>query len=328
MTRQTINSATGPIEVDALGVTLMHEHLLIGYPGWEADTLSPGPTRRDCIEVAVERIQEMQAHGICSLLDPCPSDLGRDVTLAAEVAARTGFNIVVATGFYKEDQGGKAYWDFYRELGQMVPRMADLMIREIDQGVADTGIRPGVIKVATGVGQITDYEYGVLEAAAIASCETGTPITTHTDQGTMGPEQLRFLVQQGVPPHRIVVGHSCGNPDPDYHEGLAVAGAYLGFDRFGLEVLAPDAQRVDNLVELIQRGYGRQVVVSHDCVFCTRGKPFPDALLASVDPDVLFNPTHFHRHIMPRLRERGLSEAQLQQLLVHNPRRYFSDEAP
>jgi phosphotriesterase-related protein len=324
MAKSMINTVTGPIAVEALGVTLMHEHLMIGYPGWEADTLAPGPSREECVSECVRRVNEMQEHGINSMLDPCPSDLGRDVTLAAEVSARTGFNIICATGFYKEDEGGRAYWTFYQQVGEMVERMAAVMIREIQQGVGDTGIRPGVIKVATGNGRISDYEYGVLEAAAIASNETGTPITTHTDHGTMGLEQQQFLVAKGVPAHRIVIGHSCGNPDVEYHQALAEGGSYVGFDRFGLEVLAPDETRIANLALMIKRGWEKQLVVSHDCVFCTRGEPFPPAMVGAADPDVMFNPTHFHRHVIPRLKGLGVTDDQIETLLVVNPARYFS----
>ncbi|PLW68956.1 phosphotriesterase family protein [Pseudohalioglobus lutimaris] len=326
MTGQMINTVTGPLCVDELGVTLMHEHLHIAYPGWEADTLNPGPTYQQCVEVCVERIEQMQACGIQSMLDPCPSDLGRDVKLAAEVSQRTGFNIVCATGLYKEDEGGKAYWHYSMELGEAVPRMAELMIHELSHGIGDTGIKPGIIKVGTGAGCITDYEYCVLEAAAIAHRETGAPITTHTDGGTMGREQQTFLLEHGVAPHGIVIGHSCGNPDVDYHQALAEAGTYVGFDRFGLEVLAPDQQRVENLAEMIRRGWVQQMVVSHDCVFCLKGRPFPDALLASMDTDVLFNPTHFHRHIIPQLKQHGVTDQHIHTLLVENPRRYFAGQ--
>ena len=106
MANETVQTVTGAVSVDDLGVTLMHEHLLIGYPGWEANTLEPGPSRDEIIAVAVDKIASMQAVGVRSMLDPCPNDLGRDVELAAEVSSRTGFNIICATGLYKEDEGG------------------------------------------------------------------------------------------------------------------------------------------------------------------------------------------------------------------------------
>jgi phosphotriesterase-related protein len=104
-------------------------------------------------------------------------------------------------------------------------------------------------------------------------------------------------------------------------------GSYLGFDRFGLDILAPDEQRIRSLVALLQKNKEQRIVVSHDSVWCTHGKPFPDEMLALVDPDILFNPTHFHRNIIPRLLEAGVTQQQIDTMLVDNPRRFFSGEA-
>jgi len=326
MTEQLVNTVTGPLNVQELGVTLMHEHLLIGYPGWEAHTLEPGPSRDEIVAICIDKIQSMQAIGVQSMLDPCPNDLGRDVVLAAEVSQRTGFNIICATGLYKEDEGGAAYWHFTRSLGRGVEAMSELFIHELTVGIGDTGIKAGIIKVATGQGQITPYEYEVLEAAALAAVETGAPITTHTDQGTMGQEQQAFLVDRGVAPHKIIIGHSCGAADHNYHMDILGKGSYLGFDRFGLEILAPDEQRIQSLVALLQKQQEGQIVVSHDSVWCTRGKPFPDDMLALMDADILFDPTHFHRNIIPRLLEAGVTQQQIDTMLVDNPRRFFSGQ--
>ena len=327
MANEMINTVCGPISVDDLGVTLMHEHLLIGYPGWEADTLHPGPGRAEMVAVCVDKIQQLQAHGVNSLLDPCPNDLGRDVTLAAEVSSLTGFNIICATGLYKQNEGGAAHWHFTRQLGKGVQAMAELFIHELTSGIGETGIKPGVIKVATGEGKITDYEYEVLEAAALASVETGCPITTHTDQGTMGREQQALLTGKGVPPHRIIIGHSCGSSDHDYHMAILEKGSYLGFDRFGLDILAPDEQRIQSLLALLRKNKEQRIVISHDNVWCTRGQPFPEEMLAMMDAEILFNPTHFHQNIVPRLLEEGISQRQIDTMLVDNPRRFFSGEA-
>lgn len=327
MTRQTVNTVTGALDVNDLGVTLMHEHLLIGYPGWEADTRHPTLSREEMVSVCVDKIESMQALGVQSMLDPCPNDLGRDVLLAAEVSARTGFNIICATGLYKEDEGGSAYWHFTRSLGRGVEAMAELFIRELTHGIGDTGIKAGIIKVATGEGQITPYEYDILEAAALAARETGAPITTHTDQGTMGEEQQAFFLDKGVPAHRIIIGHSCGSDDHAYHTNILDKGSYLGFDRFGLDVLAADEQRVRALLALLKKNREGQIVVSHDSVWCTRGKPFPDDMLAMMDPDKLFDPTHFHRNIIPLLLDAGATQQQIDTMLVDNPRRFFSGEA-
>jgi phosphotriesterase-related protein len=324
MSTESLQTVTGSISPAELGRTLMHEHLLIGYPGSEADTVNPGPGREERVKRCVDRIAEMQALGFESMLDPCPSDLGRDVELMAKVAQQTGFQIVCATGFYKQSEGGYAYWHTRQNFGSIVDAMAEIMIREITEGIGDTGIRAGIIKVATGPDQMTDYERSVFEAAAKASLATGAPITTHTDQGTVGDFQQQVLTENGVAPQRIVIGHSCGTSDTDYHRKIAGGGSYLGFDRFGIDAIHPDAERVAALARLIAAGAGDRVVVSHDSVWCWRGQPFPPAVEAAMSAH--WNPSHFSLRIVPRLLEAGVSEAQIETLLIDNPRRFFAGE--
>jgi len=316
---------TGSITPDALGRTLMHEHLLVGYGGWESDTIRPGTSATDHFRVAVDRIQELQGLGFTTLLDPCPNDLGRDVELMAKVAQHTGFQIICSTGLYKQAEGGHPYWSFRSRFGSGTEAMTELFVRELTDGIGSTGIRAGIIKVATGPGAMTDYERMIFDAAAAAAVATGAPITTHTDEGTIGDLQQQVLTAGGVPAHRIVIGHSCGTSDHAYHLRIARGGSYLGFDRFGLEMLHPDAERVASLVALIRAGAGDRVVVSHDSVWCWRGEPVPPALLAEVQQT--WNPTHFSLRIAPQLRDAGVSDTEIDALLVDNPRRFFAGDS-
>jgi len=320
----SIQTVTGTTSPQDLGRTLMHEHLVIGYPGWESDTLHPGPDARERFAVCVDRIEEIKALGFTSMLDPCPADLGRDVELMAKVAQQTGFQIVCATGLYKESEGGTPYWKFRSNFGPSVDAMAELFIQELSEGIGSTGVRAGIIKVATGPGRMSDYERAVFEAAAKASAATGAPITTHTDEGTVGDVQQQILTANGVPAHRIVIGHSCGTSDTEYHLGIARGGSYLGFDRFGLDMIHPDAERVAALARLIERGAGDRVVVSHDSVWCWQGQPFPPQILEAVTP--VWNPSHFSLRVVPMLKDAGVGDDAIERLLVDNPRAFFAGE--
>ena len=273
----------------------------------------------------MDRIEEMKDAGITAMLDPCPNDLGRDVEFMAEVASRTGFQLICATGLYKQAEGGHPYWHFRGQFGDATQAMAELFEKELTEGVGETGIRAGIIKVGTGPGEMTAYERQVFEAAARAAAATGAPVTTHTDRGTVGDLQQQVLTEGGVPAHRIVIGHSCGTADTDYHMKIARAGSYLGFDRFGLDVLHPDDARVVSLLAVLERGAGDRVVVSHDSVWCWRGAPFPDPAVWQ-EITKANHPLHFTRDIAPRLREGGASQAQIDALLVDNPRRFFAGE--
>jgi phosphotriesterase-related protein len=142
----------------------------------------------------------------------------------------------------------------------------------------------------------------------------------------MGEEQQQFLTGKGVPAHKIIIGHSCGSADHDYHLNILEGGSYLGFDRFGLDILVPDEQRVQALVALLKKQRESQIVVSHDSVWCTRGEPFPQEMMDAMDPDKLFDPTHFHRNIIPQLLAAGIQQEQIDIMLIDNPRRFFSGE--
>jgi phosphotriesterase-related protein len=319
MESRLVQTVLGPRPAADLGITLMHEHLLVGWPGWEADAASDAG-RPEIRKRCVDRMLELkERHGLSCLVDPCPMDLGRDVELAAEVAQATGVHIVCATGLYKEDQGATAYFKFRAPFSDAVGEMTEIFTRELSEGIGSTGIRAGVIKIATGEGRVTDYERNVITAAARAQRATGAPITTHTEHGTMGREQLDILTGEGADPHRVVIGHSCGSADLRYHVDLLDRGATLGFDRFGLEMLQPDRLRLAALIGLLGIGFEKQIVLSHDTVWCWRGRPLPipeEAL-------PLWKPTHVFEHIVPALREAGVAQGKIDAMLVDNPRRYF-----
>jgi len=324
-TRQ-IQTVTGPIAASELGRTLMHEHMMIGYPGWESDTVRPGPRRNDMLKMCEDRIAEMRDHGVMTMIDPCPNDLGRDVEFAAEISARTGFRVICATGLYKEDEGGAPYWRFRASMGAHPDSLAELFIRELTVGIGETGIRAGIIKVATGRPTISEYEHRILLAAAKASVETGAPITTHTDHGVLGDEQQRILTEAGVPAHRIVIGHSCGTDDHDYHMRIVGGGSYLGFDRFGLDILHPDTSRIASLLALLKKGAASRVVVSHDSVWCWRGQPIPNTE-AFAETLAVWTPSHFFTGIVPKLIDGGATKEQIEMMLVDNPHRFFAGDA-
>jgi phosphotriesterase-related protein len=313
---QTVN---GAIDIANLGKTLMHEHLVIGFPGWEGDTLIERATRREMVAACIDRIEELKSHGYSSLVDPCPNDLGRDIDVMGEVAALTGFNVIFATGLYEEKFAG-AYWkEKLHSDPDAAAYLTELYIQELSDGVGRTGPRASVIKVATGAAPFPKYEQIAMQAAAAASKETGAPIITHTD-AVDGDKQLAFLVSHGAQANRVIVGHSCGCTDHEYHRRICEGGSYIGFDRFGIERLLSDEDRIQSLVRMIEAGFTRQVIISHDCAFHVNGQiGTKERAKAAVSR----RPVHFERNIAPRLRAMGVSQGILDTLLTANPRSYF-----
>jgi len=302
----------------------MHEHLVIGFTGWEGDTLYNRDGNRDMVAACVDKIEELKANGYSSLVDPCPNDLGRNIDVMGETAARTGFNIMFAVGVYDEKYAG-AYWkDKLATDPDAAAYLTEMYVREIEDGVGSTGLRPAVIKVACGPGPFPRHEQVAMEAAAAASVATGTPILTHTE-GVDGDLQLDYLTSRGIPAHRVIVGHCCGNSDHDYHSRICDAGAYIGFDRFGLEKVHPDSERTASLAAMVNAGYTPHIIVSHDCVFNLRGQMGSKERVAAAHTR---SPLHFERTIAPRLRELGVSQSAIDSMLTDNPRAYFEGVTP
>ncbi|HTR63035.1 MAG TPA: phosphotriesterase-related protein [Candidatus Binataceae bacterium] len=315
---KSINTVTGTMTAEQLGTTLMHEHLLIGWAGWELDCAAPKFERKTAFKNAVDRLKELKDLGLQSFVDPCPMDIGRDVNFMAEVAEASGVRIVCATGLYKEDLGNTAYFK-----QRSIDEIAEVYSSEITKGIGNTGIKAGIIKCATGKGQVTPYEQNCLRAAARAHLRTGAPITTHTEDGTMGREQLDIFESEGVDFKHVIIGHSCGSADLHYHTDMLDRGCYIGFDRFGLDFIHPDKLRLAALIGLLGVGYEKQIVLSHDTVWCWLGRgldlpPETAKLIAN------WKPSHVFQNIVPALKRAGVPEEKIRAMLVENPRRYFS----
>jgi phosphotriesterase-related protein len=315
-----INTTLGPRDIDSLGKTLIHEHVLIGYPGWFIDNSMPRFVRAEAIERVVDAFQQLHAYGVKTVVDPCPVDLGRDVEFVAEISQRSGINLICATGVYTEAQGIP-----FALAHHETAAISDIFQREIEDGIGASGIKPGIIKIATGDQKVSDYERKMLTAAAQTAKRTGLPMLSHTENCSCGHEQIDIVTGQGVAAHRLVVGHSCGRDDHEYQASLARRGAYVGFDRFGIEIFNSDESRMKNVKQMIDAGLRDHVLVSHDKVNCWLGG-IPGvgdpSNVAQIVPN--WTLTHLFERIFPALRAMGISETDLDHIVTENPRRYFA----
>jgi phosphotriesterase-related protein len=328
---QKVNTVTGTCAPADLGRTLVHEHLLIGYPGWQMDALAPKFDRDEAKKRAIDAMHSIIAHGVRTMLDPCPMDLGRDVEFMAEVAQASGIQLICTTGAYFEEQGLT-----YTFRNLPLDDIAAIYEKEIVDGVGETGIKAGAIKIATGEGRISDYERKLLQAAGRTAVRCDVPILSHTESGTCGPEQVEVLVAEGVAPHRILVGHSDGKDDPAYHREIVATGAYIGFDRLGIETFLPDEARCRNIASLVADGHSRHVCLSHDAnCGAWLGRPIfgpgfvvddPAATLAELAPN--WTVTHLFERILPQLRELGVPEDAITTMIDENPARWFEGSEP
>jgi phosphotriesterase-related protein len=262
-----------------------------------------------------------------TFLDPCPVDLGRDVEFMAEVADRSGMRIICATGAYKQNEGLT-----YTFGALPVEEITEIYVKELTEGIGTSGIKAGIVKVASGAPEITDYERKLITAGGRAAARVGVPVLTHTDHATGGLEQIAILTGEGVPSHRILVGHSDGRRDHGYHKALADKGSYVGFDRFGITSFISDEERVESVLDMIAAGYTTSICLSHDANCAGwMGRPvFGGHMVVTAEQIAQalpnWEPTHLFRRILPRLKERGVTEAQIRTIFVENPARYFRGE--
>jgi phosphotriesterase-related protein len=297
----------------------MHEHVFVlttdvqqNYPGeWDEE-----PRVAD----AIEKLTALKAAGIDTIVDPTVVGLGRYIPRIARIAAQVELNIVVATGVYTYDDVPNYFRMRGPVMGFDLPEpMVEMFVGDLTVGIAGTGVRAAFLKCAIDVPGMTEGVERVLRAVANAHLATGAPVMVHTaPRHQTGLAVHEVLTSEGVDPHHVLLAHSGDSSDADHLSALAEHGYLLGMDRFGVDIIAPFDERVAIVAEMVARGYADQMVLAHDA----------SCYLDWVDPALLpFVPNWHYLHItndvLPALRERGVTDAQIDTMLVDNPRRWF-----
>jgi phosphotriesterase-related protein len=319
-----VETARGPVDTGRLGTTLMHEHVFVlneeirlNYPGdWDEDAR---------IADATAKLNALRQRGCDTIADPTVIGLGRDIRRIQRVAAGTDLNIIVATGLY-------TYGDvpfYFRYRGSQASSassdpMTAMFVADITEGISGTGVKAAFLKCAIEEQGLTPGVERVLRAVGSAHAATGAPVTVHTHPASeSGLAAARVLAAEGADLTRVVMGHSGDTADVDYLARLADEGCLLGMDRFGLDLILPFEQRVGTVAELAKRGYADRMVLSHDAACYIDW--FRQDQIPQFAPSWHFG--HLFDDVLPALLERGVSEAQIQTMLVANPARYFSGPA-
>lgn len=322
-----VNTVTGPVPANQLGRTLMHEHFLYGYCGYQGDA-TLGPFREEeAFRICVEAARTAQSYGVHTVVDATTNECGRNVRFLERLARETGLNIICSTGFYFEQESAYAYWKFRSAFADIEDEIARMMITELTEGIEGTGIRAGVIKLASSYGVISPMEEIFFKAAARAQRETGCVIITHTQQGTMGPEQAALLIAHGADPGKIAIGHMCGNQDIEYHKRVLEQGVYVNLDRFGLQGelfhTPTDEGRVDLIEQLVAAGYEDKVLLGHDSVNVQLGRPnLMNPIMQEALKDA--NIGTLGNKVIPEMRRRGFGDGLIETFFTANPAKLFA----
>lgn len=301
---KNIHSVTGPVDVQSIRKTMIHEHLVVDLSGVRGDTDS---ILANDDALAFE-LNELKAAGINTIVEVSNIGMGRQAAELYEIAQRHGIIVIASTGFYKEPY----YPAFVFE--QPVERLAERMIRDIAEGMDGTTIKAGLIaEIGSSLNEITDAEQKVFLATAMAHKVTGAPISTHCEIGTMGGLQLALLEKLGVDPRRVTFGHQDLNTNTAEQRLLLQSGAYIQFDTFGKTRFRSDDDRADNLVRLLDEGFENQIMLSVDI---------------SRKSYLQLNGGHGYSHLfhtcIPLLADKGMDEVVLNKLLTENPRKFLA----
>jgi phosphotriesterase-related protein len=306
-----VETARGAIETTELGSTLMHEHIVTRSPG----VMENWPhlfDRAGILAASEKKMADLYQRGIRTVVDLTTVDLGRDIDLIVDVAKRSRVHVIVATGVWWMPQR------YFSRHG--VDHVADLFIRDITQGIGNSGVKAAIIKCATDTQGVTQVIENVLRASARAQKATGVPISTHTwAAGRTGEAQQAIFAQEGVDLRRVIIGHSGDSDDLDYLRGLMRRGSTIGMDRFGLDNFLPTPKRVEVIAKLCAEGFAGQMVLSHDANCWS--DMMSDAEKARTRPHWNYN--HISDDVLPALRKAGVSDDQIDQMMVRNPRAIF-----
>lgn len=317
-----VQTFRGTVSPDDLGTTLIHEHVFVGHPELDVNLPHPEWCEDVAIETAVEGLERLWDLGVRTVVDLTVLGLGRDVARVRRVADQVRMHLVASTGYYTPDVL-PAYFHTHGP-GLLVDGpdpLIELFVRDIEEGIAETGVRAGMLKVVTDRQGMTPDVRRVMTAAAEAHLRTSVPITTHTHAPTQnGRDQLAFFRERGVAPERLIIGHSGDSQDLDYLRELMDAGATIGMDRFGMEHVLPDEARVATVLALLREGYADRMVLSHDAAFFSRVTP--PSWRARHAPN--WHMENISRRVVPRLLSAGATEDDIHQLLVVNPARLLT----
>lgn len=313
-----INTVNGQIDINNLGITLMHEH--ITYADWAMrENFKSKYCQRDLIvEAAVKSFNKLKNYGVSTIVDGTVPNIGRDVSIDKEVADRTGLNFIVSSGFYYQ----KELYLQYRSEEQIYK----LLKNEVENGIGDTNIKPNIMKAASENEGLTDYLKKLHRAIGRVAAENKIPIFCHHDPNTKsGIDIIDTLTDIGVEPGKIIIGHAGDTNDIAYLTTLLDRGVYIGMDRFGYCDVSNNLEnRVNTIAKLVKKGYEKQIILSHDLsVFMGLYDDWNESFVKNE----LFNPkvdyTFLFKEAIPKLEKLGVTAKKIQTMLKENPQRIF-----
>jgi len=324
----TVATVTGPIHADELGTTLIHEHMVIRdeavavqWPHVRPTAPNPdNPEPPDFLSPALDCARAVLGHGVKTVCEPTAMFIGRDVGLSRRVAEETGLQLVACTGIYTYDHLPPFF------LSRNPDAIADLFVHDIEVGIQGTDIKAAFLKCAADEPGITPNIEKVHRAVARASVRTGTPIMAHSRPASgTGPKQIDLFEEEGVDLAKVQMAHTGDSADLDYIQRLLDRGVWIGMDRFGLDIFLPMEERLATATALLERGYADRMFLSQDYNATLDWYPVEVMeQMQAVGAARGWSMTLVFDEVIPALRERGMTDDQLETMLVENPKRWLT----
>ena len=311
----TVMTVNGPISADKLGFTSPHEHIYLDLmrDNWSGNNFLNDP------ELAYEELMYFKRAGGVTAVDLTSGGLKENdqqvlpikhPLAIREMAKRTGLNIILGCGWYRETYYAQYLWRAKTD------QIAEEIIRDVTVGIDGTDVKAGVIgEIGAHFTWLSPVEERVLRAAARAQKKTGVAFATHATRGPVGLDQLDILKEEGADLSRVVIAHSCSYPNLEYQLEIAKRGAYLSFDSQGAWPEHAQVGQVKLLKQVLDAGLVKQVHLSHDICYRSMYHAYGGG---GYD----FIPTK----LFPVLKKIGVSDEQIHIMTVENPRRWLTGE--
>ena len=305
----TVMTVLGPIDASQLGRTLEHEHILVDFIGAEATGYHRWD-RDDVIQQVLPHLMEAKALGFQAIVECTPAFLGRDPRLLKVLSEKTGLHILTNTGYYGARQN-----QFIPETLQELSAddLAKRWIHEFEQGIEDTGVKPGFIKIGVDRDpQLSPMHEKLVRAACKTHLKTGLIIACHTGPTEAIFQMSEILKEEGVAQEALIWVHATRDT-PENQLKAARLGLWVSIDN-----ITPGEDRIDFVVTglkvLKEHGLLNKVLISHDAGWYRPGEPSGGS----------FRPyTAISEELIPRLKSEGFSKEDIDQLLIQNPQRAF-----
>lgn len=302
-----IQTITGRIKPEEMGVTYCHDHIMFMPPPHISE--KDLTLRLDDVEKSLKEMQIFKIAGGSCVIEMSTIDAGRSPDEMRTISEQSGIKIVAATGFNKNIFCESIIKD------QSIDQIASNMINDLIEGMDGGSIKAGVIKASSSKDIFTESEEKVFKAAAIAYKETGAPVSTHTEAGTLALEQIKKLTKDGVNTNNIVIGHLDRKLEWDYLKEVADTGVFMSFDQLSKEKYYPDALRIEMIKKLIENGYGDQIMLAGDLA----RKSYLPSYGFGYGPGY----TYILWRFVPWMLEEGISRESIEKMLVSNPAKAF-----